>query len=317
MRVTRNFFWWNFPILAIAGLVMSFWAFHFTDAFDAIGGALGAGGILVWLSFVWTLLPSSRRARLKRRCSLHIFQGQYSGPVLAVATGVFLLVVSFRGTVQFSMVEGIGPVRVMLTSNGGNGRTTTHIMMGGERKRVCRWVGFGEDAVFVIRIDGYPSERVKIRSWLRTDRIVPYSYLRPILLLRANEDRIVIADEKKLHWQITIGDNEPIEKEFDGRSLWIGCDSSMVVPSRLLVEWEDRWAKTNETEDRKRKLRKALKNPDVLYDTIPMLEPGTVVRVSLKETAELDSPADDNSREFTLPPISSYDDVVQEIVVVR
>src|SRR6266850_6540556 len=50
----------NLLVIAVVGVALCWWIYHFTDWFEAFASLLALGGIFSWLAFVAKVLPEAR-----------------------------------------------------------------------------------------------------------------------------------------------------------------------------------------------------------------------------------------------------------------
>jgi hypothetical protein len=106
---------------------------------------------------------------------------------------------------------------------------------------------------FKVRVSGFPEQTVTLRPWWgREDRRVPFSFLRPVVLIWAENK--VIQEARKPEIKMDIGirvkwkksDGKEDERVFEpsrgyhGEAVWIGCgdEDTIDVPQHVLEWWK-------------------------------------------------------------------------------
>jgi len=123
----------------------------------------------------------------------------------------------------------------------------------GEAVRTLAWTSWLKPTAWRVKVSGYPDEVVTVRPWRRVSLSVPASFQRPVVVLRPTVDLfdIVHNTPRRIAVRVTFprspsspgptrefrtqSDGQPLQ--FDGHSLWIGCDEDVDIPLRLEAAW--------------------------------------------------------------------------------
>lgn len=242
----------NLMAILVVGVALCAWILYYTEWFPAIGGLLALGGVLSWLAFVSRVLPNHRLEALQTWADRAILCSRITLTVLVLLAVVGLASASFLGTVQVeSLRESTDRFLRVHPVNSSPGDEVR--LRAGEAFRRPVWTSLWNPATLRVKVSGYPDEVVTVRPWRREALSVPASFERPVVLLRPTVDLFDAVHNSPRRLSVRVAfpkglsssrppreflaqpDGQPLQ--FDGRSLWIGCDEDVDIPLRLEAAW--------------------------------------------------------------------------------
>ncbi len=242
----------NLVAILLAGVSFCAWILYYTEWFPAIGGLLALGGVLSWLAFVSRVLPNHRLEALQTWADRAILCSRTTLAVLVLLAAAGLAFASFLGTVQVESVRESAD-RFLLVHPADSPPGEEVRLRAGEVFRGPVWTSFWSPAALRVKVSGYPDELVTVRPWRREMLSVPASFERPVVLLRPTVDLfdLVHNSPRRLSVRVTFPGGRPHSRpprefltepdgkplQFDGRSLWVGCDEDVDIPLRLEAAW--------------------------------------------------------------------------------
>lgn len=212
------------------GVGASFWLLHFTSFLPEALPLLGLGGIFTWLEVVSKTLPRLRLEELQSSFESSVLMRRSTSVVVfcLIAAGV-VFGTSVGGVRIESLVDAAGHSVRLNESEPEQVGPQTEV-------REPFVTGFFSSRLIKVKVGGYPEKLVKITPWRVSRLYVPESFVRPVILLRPTLKLTQLASNP-LQIVVSVAGKE-YSRRFDGRSIWVGCDSDVSVPMWLQERWK-------------------------------------------------------------------------------
>jgi len=288
----------NVVLVMLTGVVISVWVLTFTDFFAVIGGLLGAGGALLWVTVVWKLLPEGVSKAFRDAAVDAVFRARWTGLacLLCLAAGTWFA--AQVGTIEVVAAPDAAHARVWLQPLGVTSGVDEFSVAAGARKRYLR----AAPGTYLVRVRGYPERTVDLAGLDRVTLTVPYSFLRPVVLARTTVAAMTMPPGPPVTLVVRINGQKELRRPFDGHPVWIGC-SGLQLSQSLLDAWKADLA-TQGVGDR-------LLDPQPLSEPPLQLEPGDLLELSLEREGFPIQPV----ARHLVRPVSDATDFVQSVTV--
>jgi hypothetical protein len=225
----------NILLIILLGVSLSLWLLHYTTFLPEVVALLTLGGVFTWITVVSKALPESRIKELQKAIEHSVLMKRATSIILFLLTSVFVALATFLGSIKIT--PGTEPVDHYLKFRPLNIMTWSdpeQVVPHNEVKEVFWTAPFSERHVEV-KISGYPTQLVTVKSWRTSQLYVPYSFLRPVILLRPT---LRLAAHGQDHLQLVVTVNgRKYKQDFQGQSFWVGCDEDVFIPGWLQDSW--------------------------------------------------------------------------------
>ncbi len=238
----KDLFLLNLALLVGGGVAACAWMIRYTDWFPAVGGVLALGGAFSWIAFISGILSEERKARVQEVVGFLLLDNWVATVllVLLIATGA----VWAMGASSVELVSLQETPALIACSATGAAMSDTLMLEAHGSTRVAVRTGLAGTRVIRLRLRGLPELPVTVRPRERLTVQVPYSFMRPVVLLRPASTIFKWFANRPgtLHLRRNGVDSTSI-KGFTGQAVWIGCGADVELPDFL----RDRWSAESET----------------------------------------------------------------------
>ncbi|MEE9394251.1 MAG: toll/interleukin-1 receptor domain-containing protein [Planctomycetota bacterium] len=242
----------NVLLVAMLLLVIPSWILLYAGPWGLATAALALVPfpLLFGLMFVFR----KRRAEAIRLwIDRKILIGKWTTHVLSCCLFLALLTTAFLGTISIKRDEN----------------DTTHLKVehddDGERHALdvgtnyhVFWTTLWSPRDVTVRVDGLPRKVVRLRPYQRLTLEIPHAFIKRVLLVRSGTlflaDTAFHNDEHSFVMQVYKNNILSAEAEFDGQSVYIGCEKATGVPEALRTTWRQELVDGNYTAKEKTNL---------------------------------------------------------------
>jgi len=237
--------------LVILGAAVSTWFLFRANGIESLGAFLAIGGLLSWLAFVVKIFPESEAKDLQKVLFGLLFEGHFAWILYLGMLVMFALVTASIGTLQLESLQSGADYQVtVFRQDQTPADDDRERLPANGRLRFVKFQPWWRSQQYTVRVEGFPEATVTLLPWWsRADRRVPVSFLRPVVLIGA-EDLVVEQTRGKDRFAMTIAvqwnepNGDPKEKEFllpadyRGETVWIGCGRvhGVEIPNHAL-DW--------------------------------------------------------------------------------
>jgi hypothetical protein len=225
--------WINVGAFVSFGTLVSWWLYYYTDWLEAFTGLLSLTGIFAWLAFVTKVVPEGRLKYFQANIWGKTFESPAFGIGCGVALCAFLVIASLFGAIEVSSVQG-GPDQslwVYEADSQPDWNSPERIPANGQYRALQR---AGHE--YRVHVPGYPERALRVHAWSRTQWQVPFSFLRPVVLIWPEKSVITQVKEGDADLKIYVNDIPLTPTPFDGKAIWVGCEE-MAVPRHVFDTW--------------------------------------------------------------------------------
>ena len=236
---------------------VSAWLLRYTDWFETFAGLLALGGVLSWLAFISRAIPDDRLKSLQGQIVGVILESRRTWKVV-LSIVVLLFALSFcLGSLQVEGGKGGFDARIQVYSvdRDRSGVDSWYLPANG-RVRSLWWTNPFGSRQLSVKLTSLPEARAHVIPWWRpwwepTKQVAPMDFYRPVVLVGADRilvneaDRAYTSMDKKASdptptkpgsssasldlgeiWLVArVGNDRCYRTCFDGRSIWIGCQT--------------------------------------------------------------------------------------------
>jgi hypothetical protein len=254
-RKDERLFACNFASLILLGGVISFWLFFRTDWFETFGSLLALGSLLSWLAFVLKIFPEDETKKIQKGLFRVLLERRFMWTLYLGLVAAFALGAASFGTFQLEAVQGGADYQVVIyPADKSPTDDDRERLPANGRIRPVKFLPWWSPQSFKVRVNGFPEQTFTLRPWWsREDRRVPFSFLRPVVLVGAERAVIQQAQNKQLRMEIGIkvswmkSDETEAEQVFEmpepyhGEAVWIGCgfEDQIDLPKYVLDWWKE------------------------------------------------------------------------------
>lgn len=270
-------FYTNVGLIVAFGIIVSSWLEFYTDWFPLVGTLLSLGGVLSWVAFVSRWMPEARMRALIERTQKALFGTVGLHRHLLFAMVLLILAFNFAGGIQIESSDNLIGKTLEIQRVGWSANAKPISLRAGERIRAVRLTSWLFPGKFRVKISGYPDQIVEVNPWERMRLTVPASFLRPVILLRANRTLFDEIVSNPVPLEIGVGNTKMKIDKYHGEAIWIGCERDVDVPPSLVDEWR------KEPDSKDRPLPKTWVNPIDLGSRIE-LNPGDEVVATINNS---------------------------------
>jgi hypothetical protein len=268
--------WWNLIFISVLGLAASVWVLKYTDCFEIIGGLLGLGGAFAWLAFVFKFMDEERLKTIQRTADKAMFESMWArwcGGVLFVAG--FGLAGLGVGTIEVKSLQEPRDRTISVYRLGSTPGEAERLPSGGAI-RFPRWTCWWRPANYVVKVSGYPPLVQSLKPLRRETVQVPGSFAGPVVLVRPEAKLMEHLRSLPGSLRVSLGDKAlGTFTNYDGHSLWIGCDRDVDVPVSQIEHWRGT-LQSNQIQ-----YLEAWAFPDILEGAQLPLKPGSILTILL------------------------------------
>jgi hypothetical protein len=240
----------NLFLAALIGVLTCAWLAIFTEDLPLVAATLGLGGSLVWIAFIANLVGEERRKGLQKAFDDHVMLKPRTTGILVVAGMIGVWLALSRGNVLFISKDDVTAravtvERILDETGTRRERIADDLLLGNSKLRLPLGASPSGQR-YLIRVTGLPA--IERRVYPLTSTVVrsPASFTtRPVVLVRIDSGWAKTASDAK-NWVISVAlirDERKIADEtvrsYDGKSLWIGCDTTVPLPDAVKERWRD------------------------------------------------------------------------------
>jgi len=282
----------NFVTFLFLGASVLGWCYRYTDWIEIIGGFLSLAGILSWLAFVLNVIPKNRMEEFQAWADGSIFNNARVKWFVLGLLVIGLAGASFLGTVEVTWMAGEGNRSVWIHRVGKSEGEAVPLMPG-KAVRNLFWTVWTKPAKVRVKVSGFPDRTAEITPWQRYELKVSDSFYRPVVLFRPTVDLLNMLRNEPMNLSVKVDSQSWMIPQYDGRSVWIGCDADVEVPEAKQDVWRAILTTAGQPETSHYWV-----HPLTLNGPIPNLRPGQTVEVALLR----DDRSAYTSRKFTVLP---------------
>jgi hypothetical protein len=241
--------WANFVMLVILGTAVLAWIHRYTESFGMIGGLLGLGGVLAWAAFLTNVVGRDTKARMQAGFEGLVLGRERGWLVMVALLGVLFLVAGRFGAVRLDSRGDPTPRLAWATpaatpSEPVEGGTP---LPGGGRVNLLVGVPPFGSGTFRVKVRGLPALVTSVSAFERRTFAVPEAFLqRPVLLLRPTLVESTSLRNNPLPLVISRDGTEWKIDRYAGQAVWLGCESDVGIPARVLDDWRFDLARANQ-----------------------------------------------------------------------
>jgi hypothetical protein len=228
----------NLVLIVVVGVASSAWILAYTDDFPAIGGLLALGGAFSWIAFVSGILTEARRDQIQAFIDRGILDRSFTTVVVCAAAAWLAFFASGRASVEIDSTQDGASLTSFYQPPGAARGDTLFVEAHARARHVIRTRPWGVDTVRV-KVEGLPDQILTLHALDRMRLQIPYSFIRPVLLLVPSPKLTGLLAENPLVLEVTVHGRKLRLEDYRGGSVWVGCDSDVRVPMRLQEEWRN------------------------------------------------------------------------------
>ncbi len=265
----------NFCVFLLFGALALGWCYRYTEWIEIIGGFLSLAGILSWLAFVLKVIPEKRMEEFQTWADERIFNNSRAKWLVMGLLVIGVAGASLLGTVQVTWLAGEGNRSVWIHRADKSEGEAVPLMADGVVRRLFLTFWTHPPKVRV-KVSGFPDRTAELRPWQRYELKVSDSFYRPVVLFRPTVDLLNMLRNEPMSLSVKVDSQSWMIPQYDGRSLWIGCDSDVEVPEAKREVWRAILAAAGQAETSHYWV-----HPLTLTNPIPDLHPGQTIEVAL------------------------------------
>jgi hypothetical protein len=229
-------FVFNFFLFVVLGALFLGWCYRYTDWIAVVGGFLSLAGMLSWLAFILKIIPEKRMGEFQTWADAALFNSKGAKwLVLALLLGG-LIAASLLGAVEVTWPAGEGSRSVWMHRRGTSAGDAVSLMPGGSARSLFFTFWYPRASVR-IKVSGFPDRIVDISPWQRQELRLPDSFYRPVVLFRPTVDLLNMLRNEPMRLSVKVDSQPWTIPDYDGHSLWIGCDADVEVPEAKREVW--------------------------------------------------------------------------------
>jgi hypothetical protein len=292
----------NFVTFLFLGASVLGWCYRYTDWIEIVGGFLSLAGILSWLAFVLNVIPKNRMEEFQAWADGSIFNNARVKWFVLGLLVIGLAGASFLGTVEVTWMAGEGNRSVWIHRVGKSEGEAVPLMPG-KAVRNLFWTVWTKPTKVRVKVSGFPDRTAEITPWQRYELKVSDSFYRPVVLFRPTVDLLNMLRNEPMNLSVKVDSQSWMIPQYDGRSVWIGCDADVEVPEAKQGVWRAILTTAGQPETSHYWV-----HPLTLTGAIPNLRPGQTIEVALLR----DDRSAYTSGKFTVLPAPSRQAFPQE-----
>jgi hypothetical protein len=253
-RTSSRLFAWNFASLILLGVAISAWLYFRTDYFELFASIIGFGSILSWLAFVTKVIPETEGKEIQKTIFGFFLGSRFAWAVYLLLLAAAVMVSGTVGTIELESAQTGADYQVTIYPVGTpRPKEPEERLPAANRLRHLCYLPSWEHRKFKVAVTGLPEQEVDVEPWWhrpwwhRTPPLrVPYSYLRPVVLIGATDNLIAqaLADREHYTYRMEIRVDAAqfhLNGAYLGKSVYLGCtrEDAIEVPKYV----QDGWAK--------------------------------------------------------------------------
>ncbi len=290
-------FWVNVSVFVVFGTLLSWWLYYYTDWLEAFTGLLSLTGIFAWLALATKIIPEDRLKYFQSKVWAKIVEHYAFGVLFGVLLGIGVLTSFCFGTIEVASTLPDQAFWIYRPADKPNLSAPERVSASGHFRAVLR---AGQN--YTVRVPGYPEKTIPVRAWRRVEQYVPFSFLRPVVLIWPEKSVVlqIKPGEARLIVEIEGKAEEPIT--FYGKPVWVGCEE-LIVPRHLSDDWLKELTDEKLDASTINKVQTAWSQTQVLIRTASELREGMKIKGSL--IRNMDNPDHVYARtiEYTVRPV--------------
>ena len=244
MKWGANLFLVNLTIIGAAGVAACMWVIGYTSWFPAIGGVLALGGAFSWVAFISGVLSDERKAKVQSIIAAAFLDNMavtFVVPALVIIGGLYA-----AGTASVAVVSlQETPALLMRYDQERGAAVETLIVDAHGEQRFPVHAGLGATRLVHLRVQGLPDLTLGLRGARRASVQIPYSFMRPALLLRPTPQVYDALGDNPATLHIAHRGREWTLPKFMGQAVWVGCAPDVEVPQAVQDGWKAEASTTN------------------------------------------------------------------------
>lgn len=265
----------NFFAFLLLGSSVLGWCYRYTDWIEVVGGFLSLAGILSWLAFVLKVIPENRMKEFQTWADGRIFNNARVKWFVLGLLVIGLAGASFLGTVEVSWIAGEGSRSVWIHRvEKSEGEAVP--LMPGKLVRSLFFTLWTKPTKLRVKVNGFPDRTIDITPWQRYELKVSDSFYRPVVLFRPTVELLNMLRNEPMTLSVKVDSQSWTIPQYEGRSLWFGCDADVEVPEAKKDVWRAILTYAGQPETSHYWL-----HPLSLTGVIPNLRPGQTIEVAL------------------------------------
>jgi hypothetical protein len=242
----------NLLLSAILGVLVCAWLATFTEDLPTVAATLGLGGSLVWLAFLSNLVSETRRKELQKLFDQSIMS-KAGLTYLLILLGIISLGYALtHGTILFiSKDDTTARAITVYAIDDGQvvaGPPAEDDLLSGNSKLRLPLATFPWPSRYLVHMTGLPPLETEVWPFALSVVRSPASFkFTPVVIVRLDPVWANTAAKAK-NWSVNVkasGTRNGHPKKlgdvtvtaYDGKTLWVGCDSTVVLPDAVKERW--------------------------------------------------------------------------------
>lgn len=244
----------NLILFWALGVGVCWWIYHYTDKFETTVSLLALGGVFSWLAFFAKVLPAKLLESLQAGFEEYFLRRWYTFTGLLMLAAILSVAGFCYGAIQVREVGRGVDLAVWVQPEAEDtfdAKDAEPLPAGGLARHLVR-VPFRGASRVRVKVSGLPDIVEAVTPWHRRELQVPDSFLsRPIVLLRPTIDLLNNLRGEPMRLVVKVGsDPKPqVMENYDGRTIWIGCDADVDVPPIRVEAWRAELATHKQAEN--------------------------------------------------------------------
>jgi len=231
-RPVHHAFLPNLVLLVIVGVGFSAWVLAYTDWFPTIGGLLALGGAFSWIAFVSGLLSKNRQEELQALFDQNVFDRRRTTILVFVIGAVLALLAAGAASVEIDSAQDGATLTTWNEPPQALHGDTLFVPARDHVRKVVRTGLFGA-RTFRVKVQGLPDQILTVRARQRMRLTIPYSFLRPVLLLQPTSAITGLLANTPMVLEVVVHGQTRRLRDYRGEAVWVGCDADVRVPTRI------------------------------------------------------------------------------------
>jgi len=234
----------NVILLLAFGLSLSVWLVRYTEYFSVFSAALGFGGLLVWASFLGSILTEARKETIRAAID-RLLQSATGTFVIIVIVAAVTVWVGNHGTLVIESrsddkERAVRVVRVL--PNGGDGESVDGMLAKNGELRLSVMASVGRR--YRIEAEALPSIEREVAPFSMQTVTAPRSFNAWRYLIRCDPTiSATAASARDLRLEVTLkGPGRKTVRDtraYFGEAVWVGCAANVPVQREISMAWAE------------------------------------------------------------------------------
>jgi len=230
----------NLVLLILLGVAASGWVLFYTDWFPVVGGLLGLGGLFAWIAFVSGLLTDERKEQFQNGFERRVLMERRTWMAIALAAALFFLWASAHGSVVLQSLADDRDHTVKIGRAGKGREPDVGFLPPRSLQKHLVFTGWSGRA-YRVKISGLPAQTFEVAPLRRRIVAAPSSFqARPVLLIVPSARVASNAEATPFTLVVWRGGKKIAEidsEHYRGEVVWVGCDTDVLVPEKVIDRW--------------------------------------------------------------------------------